>query len=98
MELYRVIALVGGRRKPQALQSWPWVLGRVCDFLGVFDTYGLPTVGMLVSDSGSVSLRGQGEELAGVRAVRQAGGNRGSAFRAGPQTDLVTLPVPGLWV
>lgn len=44
------------------------------------------------------SLKGLGEELAGIEAIGQAGGNQGSAFRAGLQTDLVTLAVPCVWI
>lgn len=33
------------------------------------------------------------EELAGIRALGQAGGNKGGAFGVGLQPDLVPLPV-----
>lgn len=54
----------------------------------------------------ALTLKRQGGELAGVRPVGQPGGmwwfhwarSKGSAFRVGLQTDLVTLPVPRLWI
>lgn len=58
---------------------------------------GLCAVGMLLSDPDSFLRlpKGQGEELAAVRALGQAGGSKGSALRAGLRSGKLTCSLPG---
>lgn len=58
---------------------------------------GLRAVGMLFFDSGCLEPEGAGRR-AGRNYSPQAGGKKGSAFRAGLQGDLVPLPVPCQWI
>lgn len=100
MKLYSHSSVVEGRTaSPSKLV---WVLGIECN---LHCKSWVCLTCMVYMQSGcccltlvALSLKGQREELAGIRALGQAGGNKGSAFRVGLQTDLVTLPVPCLWI